>query len=227
MNNSDKIELKKIFSSMLIPVFFMGLCWIVYIAENLLEINLSQYGLAPREISQWFGIFTMPFLHSDLGHIFANSVSFIVLGTMIFYFYSEKAIQIFAYSYLLTGILTWLIGIRGIHIGASGMVYAFAAYVFTVGVRSRNIQNMALSLVVVFLYGSMVWGLYPQNTGISWEGHLAGAISGVVLAYLYPTKHIEPEPFDEFDDEDFDTTYEGDDITIKYHYKQYDGKQSE
>lgn len=226
MNNDDKIELKRLFSSSLIPAFFLILCWLMYASECLFDVSLSQYGLKPREISQWFGIFTMPFLHADISHIFANTVSFLVLGTMIFYFYPEKALRVFLLSYFMTGILTWIIGLQGVHIGASGMIYAFAAYIFTVGVRSRNIQNMALSLIVVFLYGSMVWGLYPQNTGISWEGHLAGAISGVALALIYNVKHEEPLSLDE-DDNDFDSTLEETDITIKYHYKDSDGGKTE
>ena len=165
MNNDGKIELKRLFSASVIPAFFMALAWLMFAAEGLLDVSLSQYGLMPREISHWFGVLTMPFLHGGLSHIFANTVSFIVLGTMLFYFYPEKALPVFLISYFFSGILTWLIASGGVHIGASGMIYAFAAYIFTVGVRSGNIRNMAVSLIIVFLYGSMVWGLYPQNTG--------------------------------------------------------------
>ncbi len=224
MTSEGRIELNKLLTATLIPVFFLVLCWLMFASEILFDVSLSQYGLKPREISQWFGIFTMPFFHADLSHIFANSVSFIVLGTMIFYFYPEKALSVFLLSYFMTGVFTWLIGFHGVHIGASGMVYAFAAYLFTVGARSRNIPNMALSLVVVFLYGSMVWGLYPQNTGISWEGHLSGAISGVILAFIFPVKHVELPPLD--DDDEFDTTLTDTDVSIKYFYKDFDGRDS-
>lgn len=223
MTSEGRIELNKLLTATLIPVFFLVLCWLMFASEILFDVSLSQYGLKPREISQWFGIFTMPFFHADLPHILANSVSFFVLGTMIFYFYPEKALQVFLLSYLLTGILTWLIGVGGIHIGASGMIYAFAAYLFTVGARSRNIPNMALSLIVVFLYGSMVWGLFPQHTGISWEGHLAGAVSGVMLAFIYPTKHIDLPPLDE---DEFDTTMTDSDVSIRYYYRDSDDGKS-
>ena len=218
MDARAKIEIRRLLVAAVIPTFFMVLCWMMFAAERLLDVSFSQYGLMPREISHWFGVFTMPFLHASLSHIFSNSVSFIVLGTMLFYFYPEKALRVFLISYFFTGILTWLIGIGGIHIGASGMIYAFAAYIFTVGARSGNIQNMALSLIVVFLYGSMVWGLYPQNTGISWEGHLAGAVTGLVCAFIYPVKKVVQDSLDDEDDDDYDTTFEGSDIEIKYHY---------
>lgn len=218
MEANAKIEIKHLLVAAVVPTFFMILCWLMFAAERLLNVSLSQYGLMPREISHWFGIFTMPFLHANLSHIFSNTVSFIVLGTMLFYFYPEKALRVFLISYFFTGILTWLIGMGGVHIGASGMIYAFAAYIFTVGARSGNIQNMALSLIVVFLYGSMVWGLYPQNTGISWEGHLAGATTGLACALIYPVKKIEHDLDDDDNDDDFDSTIEGVDIDIKYHY---------
>lgn len=218
MDARAKIEIRRLLAAAVIPTFFMVLCWMMFAAERLLDVSFSQYGLMPREISHWFGVFTMPFLHANLSHIFSNTVSFVVLGTMLFYFYPEKALCVFLISYIFTGILTWIIGIGGVHIGASGMIYAFAAYIFTVGARSGNIQNMALSLIVVFLYGSMVWGLYPQNTGISWEGHLAGAVTGLVCAFIYPIKKVVQDSLDDEDDDDYDTTFEGSDIEIKYHY---------
>jgi len=229
MNSAGKIELKRLFSASLLPIFFMALGWLMFAAEALLNVNLSQYGLMPREISHWFGILTMPFLHGSLSHIFANTVSFIVLGTMMFYFYPEKAVHVFIISYFFSGIITWLIALGGVHIGASGMIYAFAAYVFTVGVMSGNMQNMAVSLIIVFLYGSMVWGLYPQNTGISWEGHLAGAVTGLACAFIFPAKvvknSVEEESEFEFDGLDCDTTVDDAGYEIKYHYKS--GKSNE
>lgn len=221
MNNDGKIELRRLFSASVIPAFFMALAWLMFAAEGLLNVSLSQYGLMPREISHWFGILTMPFLHGGLSHIFANTVSFIVLGTMLFYFYPEKALHVFLISYFFSGIITWLIASGGVHIGASGMIYAFAAYIFTVGVRSGNIRNMAVSLIIVFLYGSMVWGLYPQNTGISWEGHLAGAVTGLVCAFIFPIKTEKPESLDDDevdDDYDYNSTLDDSDYEIKYHY---------
>ncbi len=216
---NSKIELRKIFLSMVIPISFVFLFWIIYIIEISLNIQLSQYGLRARDISQWFGVLTMPFLHGSLEHILSNTVSFIVLGSLLFYFYNNNAIQIFVWIYIFSGILTWIIA-RGsvVHIGASGMIYAFAGYIFTAGVISKNIRNMAISLIVVFLYGSMIWGIFPMKNNISWEGHLAGFVVGITIALMYiPIKRKEQEKiYCQFDD--CPDSSDSDEIEIKYFY---------
>jgi len=128
---NSKTELKKMLLAAVIPGSFLFLCWMIYLLEVSLNLNLATYGLRPREFSQWFGILTMPFLHGSLEHIIANSTSFLILGSLIFYFHNDNAIQIFIWSYLLSGIFTWIIARDSIHIGASGMIYAFAGYLFT------------------------------------------------------------------------------------------------
>jgi membrane associated rhomboid family serine protease len=216
----SKTELKKMLLAMVIPGSFLFFCWMIYLVEISLNIDLSGYGLRPREISQWYGIITMPFLHGGFEHIIANSASFLVLGSLLFYFYNDDAIQIFIWSYFLSGIFTWIIGRNSIHIGASAMIYAFAGYLFTAGVISKNVRHMAIALIVVFMYGSMIWGIFPQNNNISWEGHLSGFAAGIGLAFMYrPPKPVdESEVFSEFDDDDCDCTG-GEEVDIKYHYK--------
>lgn len=218
MDNRDKFELRILLHASIIPLFFLLVCWSVFAIEHFVNISLGDYGLVPRSFKHIYGIFTMPFLHANISHIIGNTVSFLVLGTMVFYFYDYKAPEVFMFSYIGSGLLTWLIARGGVHVGASAMIYAFAAYLFTVGVRSRNKQSMAISLIVVFLYGSLVWGLYPQNTGISWEGHLAGAISGVILAFIFPDDKVEVYDIEDDDDFDVDTTA-GEDVEIEYYYK--------
>jgi membrane associated rhomboid family serine protease len=228
IETNSNIERKKIILAMIIPGSFLFVCWLIFLLEFSLDISFSEYGLRPRDLSQWFGIITMPFLHGDIQHILANSISFMILGTMVFYFYSQNSISIFIWSFFLTGILTWLIGRGNIHIGASGMVYAFAGYLFTAGVISKNMRLMAISLVVVFLYGSMIWGIFPQNTNISWEGHLSGFAAGIGLAFIYrPPKPIVIEDDEEDDDDTYYTDFydetmdctEHHDKDIKYHFR--------
>ncbi len=216
----SKTELKKMLLAAVIPASFLFFCWLIYLVEISLNIDLAGYGLRPREFSQWYGILTMPFLHGGFEHIIANSASFLVLGSLLFYFYNDDAIQIFIWSYFLSGIFTWIIGRNNIHIGASAMIYAFAGYLFTAGVISKNIRHMAIALIVVFMYGSMIWGIFPQNNNISWEGHLSGFAAGIGLAFMYrPPKPIEEsDAFSEFDEDDCDCTG-GEDVDIKYHYK--------
>ena len=218
-------ELKKMLLAMVIPGSFIFIFWMIYLLEVSLDINLAGYGLRPREISQWFGILTMPFLHGGFEHIIANTTSFLVLGSLVFYFYNDNAIQIFVWAYVLSGIFTWIIGRDSIHIGASAMIYAFAGYLFTAGILSKNIRHTAIALIVVFLYGSMIWGIFPMNNNVSWEGHLSGFAVGIALTFMYrPPKYIDEfSAYSEFD-EDCDCT-EDDNIEIKYSYKDETDKQ--
>lgn len=216
---NSKTELKKMLLAAVIPGSFLFLAWMVYLLEISLDFSLSSYGLRPRDISQWYGVFTMPFLHGGFEHIIANTASFLVLGSLMFYFYNNDAIPIFIGSYLLSGILTWIIGRDSIHIGASAMIYSFAGYLFTAGVISKNVRHMAISLIVVFLYGSMIWGIFPQNNNISWEGHLSGFAGGIGLAFMFrPPKPVEEvSEYPDFDEDNYDWT-ESDETDVKYHY---------
>jgi membrane associated rhomboid family serine protease len=218
-----KTEFRQLILSAIIPGCFIFIACMVFLLEVGLNIELSSYGLKPRSFSQWFGILTMPFLHSDFTHLVYNSISFMVLGTMLFYFYKKQALLVFLLSYLLAGSLTWIIGRDSIHIGASAMIYAFVGYIFTAGVLSKNKSNIAVSLLVVFMYGSLIWGVFPQETNISWEGHLSGFISGIGLAFIYkPAKSIETEEvemfYTDFNSSNVNCT-ENDEVEIKYFYK--------
>lgn len=222
-----KGEFRQLFLASIIPGCFIFLAWMIFLLEAGLDIELWQYGLQPRSFSQWYGIFTMPFLHSDLSHIVYNSISFMVLGTMLFYFYKKNALHVFLWSYLLSGVITWIIGRSNIHIGASAMIYAFVGYLFTAGVISKNKSNIAISLLIVFMYGSLIWGVFPQQTNVSWEGHLAGLLSGIGLSFIYRpprTEELEEDNevfFTEYNSSNFDCT-ENDEVEITYFYKKED-----
>lgn len=226
MNKGSKsdIEKKKLLLAIVFPSMFVILFWIIKLTEVALDIRLSEYGMRPRDLSQWFGIITMPFLHSGFKHLMANSSSFLILGTMLFYFYNKNSLSILGLSWLLTGVITWIIGRENsVHIGASGLVYAFAGFVFFSGLLSNNIKLMATSLIVVFMYGSMIWGVFPQDNNISWEGHLAGFITGIGLAAIYHPKKPKDEDSDEFDDDCTNST-QTNDIEIFYTFKEDNDK---
>jgi membrane associated rhomboid family serine protease len=211
-------ERRRLLISLVFPLLFVFVFWLIKIVEISLDISLANYGLRPREISQWFGIITMPFLHSGFSHLFANTTSFLVLGTLLFYFHNKYSLQILGWSWLLTGVLTWIIGRSGsVHIGASGIIYAFAGFIFVSGVLSKNIRFMAISLIVVFMYGSMIWGIIPQGGGISWEGHLAGLISGICLSYFY--RIPIQKSTEEFDEDEKYVTSCSEDYNIFYEFK--------
>ncbi len=178
-------EKKRFIYSLVIPAAFMFIAWLIFLADMILDYKFSLLGVFPRNIYHIYSVLTYSFIHGNFSHLLANSVPFLVLGTGIFYFFRDIAFRVFIYSFLFTGIGIWLIGRPVYHIGASGMVYAFASFLFFGGVFSKNKSLLAISLVVVFLYGGTIWGILPQKAGISWEGHLAGFIVGLGLAFYF------------------------------------------
>ena len=171
---------------MIIPGIFVFLMWMVKIVEVLFDIDLSQFGIYPLSIKGLRGIIFSPFIHADFTHLFNNSVPLFFLSIALFYFYSEVALRVFIGTYFITGFLVWIAGRDAWHIGASGLVYGLASFLFFSGIIRRYFRLIALSLLIVFLYGSMVWGLFPGvYKNVSWESHMLGFFSGVVLAVWY------------------------------------------
>jgi membrane associated rhomboid family serine protease len=177
---------KKLLLSMMIPGIFLFFMWIIRIVESLFGLNLVRLGIYPLEVRGISGIIFSPFIHGDFGHLFNNSLPFFFLSTALFYFYSDAAIKIFLINYFMTGVLVWLAGNSAWHIGASGIVYGLASFLFFSGIIRKYYRMVALSLLIVFLYGQMVWGIFPgvyQN--ISWESHMLGSFSGILLSIWF------------------------------------------
>ena len=167
----------------------LALMWLFYWADFLFIYDFHQLGVVPKRVSGLLGIFFMPWIHahSDVKHILNNSVPAFLLVTLLFYSYKEIALKVFLLSWFLTGALLWVFGANNgaHHIGMSGVIYSLAAFLFTSGVLRKYLPLQALSLFIIFLYGSMIWGIFPTKERISWEGHLSGMIVGVVLAFLF------------------------------------------
>jgi membrane associated rhomboid family serine protease len=144
--------------------------------------DFTRYGLLPREISGLKGILTSPLIHSGFSHLWSNTVPIAVLLFFLNVFYSRISIKVIIWGWLLSGLFTWVIARDSYHIGASGMVYMLASFIFFKGIFINNYRQIAASLIVVFLYGSLIWYVLPIEPGISWEGHLCGGIAGLVLA---------------------------------------------
>lgn len=177
---------KKLLLSMIIPGIFVFFMWLVKIIEILFELDLSGFGIFPMTVKGLPGILFSPFIHADFNHLFNNSLPLFFLSVALFYFYSEVALKVFIWTFFFTGILVWIAGRSAWHIGASGIVYGLASFLFFSGIIRRYFRLIALSLLIVFLYGSMVWGLFPGvYKNVSWESHMLGFFSGVVLAILY------------------------------------------
>lgn len=205
---------KKIFLSLVVPVSLVIILWLVRFVESQLGVSLVSLGIYPLEVKGLPGILFSPLVHEDISHLFNNSLPLLVLGSALFYFYSDVAFRVLAFTWLVTGLLVWLGGRPAWHIGASGIVYGLASFLFVSGVIRRYFRLMAVSMLVVFLYGSMVWGMFPViNHQISWESHMLGAVTGLVLAIIYRKEGPEkPVPewmlIDEEDEEAFEEPME-------------------
>lgn len=181
--NMDRYKKNSILQALKYSFILVLIFWIVEIIQYL-RFDLSYLGIFPRSISGAIGIFTAPFIHGSWEHLIANTIPFFVLSSMLFVFYKRYAGLYFFLLWITTGILTWIIGRASWHIGASGIIYALTSFLVFGGIMSRNAKLILLSVLVVFLYSGMIWGIFPQDERVSWEGHLSGAVSGILWAYL-------------------------------------------
>lgn len=184
-------EKRKLIHALVLPLLFLFVMWLNYAAFYFSNTDMGIIGVKPLEVKGLIGVVLSPFAHGSISHIVSNSISFVVLASALFYFYRLIAYRVFFITWIISGVLLWLGGRESTHIGASGLIYGLAFFIFFSGVFRRNKQLAALSMIVVFLYGSMLWGILPQNGNISWEGHLMGAVSGFVLAFYYRKNPID------------------------------------
>ncbi|MDG1378584.1 MAG: rhomboid family intramembrane serine protease [Flavobacteriaceae bacterium] len=184
------------------PIFFVLAIWIVFWVEVRFGLNFGQYGIYPRKIDGLSGIIFSPFIHSSMEHLYHNSIPLLVLSTALIYFYREVSWKIIIFGILLSGFLTWCIGRPANHIGASGLIYVLMSFILFKGSFSKNYRLIALSLLVVFLYGSMIWYVFPIKENMSWEGHLSGLIVGFVFALFFKKTIAKPQKY-HWEDENF------------------------
>jgi membrane associated rhomboid family serine protease len=214
-------EKKKFVYSLIFPVAFVILIWIIKIAEWALGEDFGFLGIYPLRPENLHGILTGPLVHGDWGHLAANTVPLLVLGVGLFYFYRPIAPKVFILIYLVSGFWLWFGGRPGYHIGASGIIYGLAAFLFLSGVLRKYTRLMALSLLVVFLYGSLIWGIFPLDMRTSWEGHLYGAIAGLIIAVYYKNRGPQRKKYEweiEEELEEKGENWDEYDWEIYYHY---------
>ena len=197
-------EKKRFVYSLVFPGFFLFLLWAVKFFETSMDLSFVQGGVYPRTLRGLKGILFSPLIHDDWKHLIDNSMPVFFLSLALFYFYRDIAYKIWGLIYLISGILLWAVGREAYHIGASGLIYGLAAFLFLSGLIRRVRSLTAISLLVVFWYGSLVWGLLPFDFHVSFEAHICGAVSGLVLAVVYRDQGPENEK-EEMDDEDEDS----------------------
>ncbi|XLS30188.1 rhomboid family intramembrane serine protease [Flavobacteriaceae bacterium M23B6Z8] len=205
-----KKELQFKFSNKVIiyPFLTVLLLWIIYWFEFRFGFDFTKYGIYPRSISGLRGIFLSPFIHGSAKHLYNNTFPTLILMSALFYFYRRISMKVLIVGWLLSGFLTWLIAREAYHIGISGIIYLLSSFIFFKGIFTKYYRLVAVSLIVVFVYGSLVWYLFPVDERISWEGHLSGFLIGFLLAIVFPgtiefqqkevenhTLDIENDPF--------------------------------
>lgn len=171
---------------------FVALLWSIKLIELFWGIDLSHWGVYPRRLAQLPAILSAPLIHGSLSHVLANSLPLIILGTAVLYGYPRSARIVVAVVYLGSGLGVWLFAREAYHIGASGLSFGMLFFVFTIGVLRWDKRAMVLACIVFFLYGSMVWGVFPGDPRISFEAHLSGALLGVLMAVLL--RRRDPPP---------------------------------
>ncbi len=176
---------KKLSYYIFYPLLIVFLMWLIFWIEDTFHFNFNHLGIYPKRWSGLQGIVLSPFIHSGFKHIFNNSIPLFILLSFLFYHYRRIAWRVLFWGGLLTGLFTWIIGRPSYHIGMSGINYMLISFLFFSGVLVGYYRLIAVSLIVVFLYGSLIWFMFPIVKHMSWEGHLSGFISGLLLAVIY------------------------------------------
>ncbi|WP_375239066.1 rhomboid family intramembrane serine protease [Aurantibacter sp.] len=185
-----------LFKTLSIPIIGVVLLWLIFSIEIRYGLNFNSFGIYPREFKGLVGIICSPFIHSNISHLYSNTIPLLVLGSSLYFFYPKIATKVVITGVILSGLLTWSIGRPSFHIGASGLIYVLFSFIFFKGILTKHYRLIALSLVVVFLYGSMIWYTIPIKEGVSWEGHLSGFVVGLFFALVFNRKIEKPKLYE-------------------------------
>ena len=182
-------------------LLFIGILWAVFFLDILFPfIDFKNYGIHPRRVSGLMGIISTVFLHGSLSHIISNTLPLLLAITALFGNYQKTAKRVLVFSMLLTGFMVWSFARSANHIGASGLLYCLLTYIFISGFIKRDMQSIGISIVIAFLYGSLLFGVIPDKVDVSWESHLFGFLVGVFIAWLY--KDSDKPVYKNWDDEE-------------------------
>ncbi len=214
--------MREIFKYSFIPFVLVLAMYIVKTIEYVIDADFHKFGIFPKLFIGLKGIMFAPFVHVSFTHLYSNTIPFFLLFTAILYFYRNIAFKVIFIMWMLTGIGVWLGGRPYWHIGASGLIYAFASFLFFAGLLNKNRNLIAVSLLVSFLYGGIVWGIFPQKERISWESHFFGFLSGIIMSYFaYKQEYVVQEKRQEISS-DFVNYNISVKIKFKYHFSDSD-----
>jgi len=205
---------QQFFDAVFIPLILGILMILTFILEKGMDWDFHTAGVYPRRIENIWGIFTVIFIHADWSHLANNVISFLILSFFLYFFYKQIASQVLVISYIFSGFILWIIGRESWHIGASGLIYSIAFFLFFSGIFRRHVPLIALSFVIAFIYGGMIWHIFPWQLEdpVSWEGHLAGGTIGFILSICYrnagPQKPVKVWENEEDESLDYLSDYE-------------------
>lgn len=173
---------------------FVALFWLIEILDlTVFRGRLDYFGIVPHSLIGLRGIVFAPFLHGSIGHLLANTLPFVILGWLVMVQETSDFWIVTVLSALIGGLGVWIFGVPGtLHVGSSILIFGYLGFLLLRGYFQRNIPSIALSLLVIFLYGGLIWGVLPVAQGISWQGHLFGFMGGGFAAKLIAKEKRSP-----------------------------------
>lgn len=176
----------------IVPTLYCLAVIIVYMFETVDNSIKETFAILPRDPAHLKGIFTSVFIHDGLEHLSSNFIPLVMCMYGLFYFYRGIAMKVTVLTHLVSGLLVWLFARNAYHMGASGMIYSQIFFVLVSALIKRNKQLTVFAFIILVFQGGLMWGLMPQDNGISWESHLYGALTGAALAFIF--RHQGPPP---------------------------------
>jgi membrane associated rhomboid family serine protease len=181
-------------AALLMAVLLAGL-WVLEFFDQLSGERLDNFGIHAQELDGLPEIFTAPFLHAGWDHLISNSVPFFVLGFLVLLGGMARWLMSSLICIVASGLSAWLLTpANTIIVGASGLIFGWLAYLLARGLWSRRPGQVALAVVVLLVYGGLIWGVFPGNAGVSWQAHLGGAVGGVFAAWLLHRRAASRRP---------------------------------
>jgi membrane associated rhomboid family serine protease len=196
-------EKAKLIHSLFVPSILLVLMWLLMLYQWYFSKSLYFLGVQPLHFNGLQGIITSIFIHGSWSHLLSNSAPFFLFTAALYYYYPKIANKVFIGLWITSGLYLWLFARGNWHIGASGLVYSLAFFHIMSALIQRELKLVSFSMLIIFLYGSMIWGFFPEffpQENISWQGHLTGAVVGIIFAIFF--SHHAPKAKKYFEDED-------------------------
>jgi len=171
--------------SIIAALSIVSLLWVIFIVDLIIPIDFTNFGILPRTAIGIKGVLFAPFLHLNFSHLLSNTMPLLILLTGLFWFYDKVAWRVLALSIIIGDGLVWILGRNVVHVGASGVIFSLVGFFIFSAIFKKNLKAFILGIFVFFMYGGIIWGVLPGQAGVSWEGHLFGFITGILLAYFF------------------------------------------